>query len=1786
MNGTWFQHLSQRGFWARLILGWVLLFGALPTVAPVPVDAQTSNPAPVQMFYVTLPEADALTVFDAVNSDAGSPIVTYFSIAVGANGTYVYYDQWENGYDSDIANPTDLYSAGNPDGVQIWGNSKAEDGCAPNKNGAAITCTNANDVLNAGDVVIPSSNVPVPRGSAILFDARDKVGASKSIAMARAAWPGNSGGPYTLNAFGHEMYSTAEWGVAYESPVGANTPDDGDMFEYASLSIMAAQNNTTVQIDANGDGTYETTVTLNEGGSYLATGISRGARVQVQNLDEAKPIQVVLLTGDIGSSYESRDMNLLPTSAYGSSYWSPVGVDTDSSGPTRLFLYNPSSNGTIYISCERRSAATITYGPIAPRGVVTHDLSDYQAEHCYASTSTGTATADKIFAIGTVDTDGQNWDWSFTLFPDSFLSTDALVGLGLGRDPTYDGTANNENGSPLWVTPACASGSTYIYVDWNNDGTPDRVDLNGDGDTGDTVDGISENSSNNGMQVTRLRSVRLFEPGLDDEFFDQSGARVWSRTASGVGYGGTPGCKLALAWGEDPSSITQGRPGLDVGTSCPPLRLVEGTKSLALKTDADGDGLLSPGDTATYNITIKNTGAVEEDNIRVYDTVPANTTYNPNSTQKNVGAGWASIPDDGSGTAFPLDVTGGVLLGDLGVGATFYVRFDVALNNIPPGGPVYEELLNCDTVYYSGGTIESCVTSLVASNDWGDLPDSYGTSLAQNGPRHSPSGLKLGSHFDRELQGQPTVPANGDDTAHTTPPPGDDEDGIVLSGTQTAWSKGTGTFQVTVTGSSGCLNAWMDFTNNTGSGVGTAFADGDFVKTGGYDTYSTYSEHIIQNLTVSPGTSTVTVAVPPGLIPLPNIAYAYYFRFRLSPSCGSIAPTGFVTGGEVEDYRFDLTVLPTVAVISRFETFVQGGQVIVEWETAAESNSAGFFLYRQDLSNGQTERVNDQIVPAFLGTTAGGTYRLLDPAAQPGGTYAYSVQEIEAGGPSQLYGPFVVTADQQASAASSLSRQAGVMYERQVRTPSLEAQQPPPEPNTGTDVPADLPESEEEAGRETFNAWLPLVSQAAGHAAPAQEDDSGVSVEATAAVGLAKLTARRSGLYYLAGSDMAPALGLSPSTVTNLIKNTGLKLTNQGQMVAWLAASGNTGIYFYGEGLDSPYTWDNVYWLQKATGQKFSTQSLAAPAAVPLGTFPTSSHAEQNVWAATGLISDPAADYWMWEYVVAGDPNLGRRSFALETDGAAAQGPASLTARFLGLTASGTGADHHARLLLNGTAIGETAWSGAAAHEVSLPIDPALLKDGANTLEVVGLLDAGVPYSVFYVNSFDVSYQRAYQALNDMLAFTSVNNQAVTVYGFSSSNVMVFDLSNPKRPKRITTLKVQASNGAYRVTFKPAVAGVPHLATATAVVPRITTLAADAPSALKGTNGANYLILTTAGLAPPAQALAAYRQGQGLRSQVVDVQDVYDEFNGGVANPQAIRTFLAHAYANWNPPPRYVLLAGAGSYDYKNYTGYGDCLVPPILEGATGILSPADSRYADLAGDDGAPEIALGRLPVLTPDEFEAYTAKVQAYEATDPAGWSRQVLLLADNDDPEAGNFASDSDLLAAGLPAAYSAQKVYLGPLTKAEARSQALAALGAGVGVFNFIGHAGLNTLAAEGLLLSSDVPGLHNSPRLAFLSAATCAVGNYGNPGYRSLGVLLTLQGDGGAGAVFAPTGLGFNQHSVALDQALFQHLFAGDASRAGDATRAALVQFAASGGPRYALDIYTLLGDPALRMVWR
>ena len=146
---------------------------------------------------------------------------------------------------------------------------------------------------------------------------------------------------------------------------------------------------------------------------------------------------------------------------------------------------------------------------------------------------------------------------------------------------------------------------------------------------------------------------------------------------------------------------------------------------------------------------------------------------------------------------------------------------------------------------------------------------------------------------------------------------------------------------------------------------------------------------------------------------------------------------------------------------------------------------------------------------------------------------------------------------------------------------------------------------------------------------------------------------------------------------------------------------------------------------------------------------------------------------------------------------------------------------------------------------------------------------------------------------------------------------------------------------------------------------------------------------------------------------VVTLEDIYDTFNYGVPSPLAIRDFLAYAYAKWGGKKvKYAVLAGKGTYDYKDYRGHGDNLVPVILARTPEGLCAADKMFGDVTGKDGLPEIAIGRLPAVTNAELQAMIAKIKAYENGQGA-WTDKALWIADNAD-DGGDFAQGCNDLA----------------------------------------------------------------------------------------------------------------------------------------------------------------------------
>ncbi|MDY6954278.1 MAG: C25 family cysteine peptidase, partial [Thermodesulfobacteriota bacterium] len=85
------------------------------------------------------------------------------------------------------------------------------------------------------------------------------------------------------------------------------------------------------------------------------------------------------------------------------------------------------------------------------------------------------------------------------------------------------------------------------------------------------------------------------------------------------------------------------------------------------------------------------------------------------------------------------------------------------------------------------------------------------------------------------------------------------------------------------------------------------------------------------------------------------------------------------------------------------------------------------------------------------------------------------------------------------------------------------------------------------------------------------------------------------------------------------------------------------------------------------------------------------------------------------------------------------------------------------------------------------------------------------------------------------------------------------------------------------------------------------------------------------------------------------------------------------------------------------------------------------------------------------------------------------------------------------------------------------------------------------------------------------------------GYDALAEALVLKDGGGSVAVWAPTGLSENTWAKMLDEEFFRAALEGGEKQVGASILRAMEAYYSRGGMASMLDVYTLLGDPALEL---
>ncbi|MEP7164571.1 MAG: Ig-like domain-containing protein [Ferruginibacter sp.] len=489
------------------------------TINPLLVDP-CSEATKTHVYYLPFSENEARISLDSSTNSAfpSNTIRTVVSMKMPYPGMTIVWDQWEDGYEVNALNPMQSTT-------QVWGDGNPYNGIAPGY---------SSDIIPAGGSIVLDNLVPTnPRViSNILYDGRDKITASGQITVTQV-----SGEPsiMAVQCMKTNVSATIDYGTLFTIPAGMDFPSQD--FKYTSLFIRAAQNNTTISIDKDNNGTLETTATINEGQVYHVNGgVLSGATVT-----STAPIGVELHFGG-NDSYSSRDVPIFPASWYYHTYYSPVpttGSSTAIKDTSVVMLYNNLNRSlTINWSSGIPSSGSIT---LPAKKVVRFPLAKSQtAAYKFVNPTGESFTAIEIvdsYTPGGGGNTGLEYDWSFNLIAQNRLTDFATVAWAPG---SIDGTRND---NPVWVT---STNNTTIYVKYNG---------NISGTTGSISPcGMRYDAS---FPLSALNFIRL----LDASDNDQSGLAVFT----------CDGTKLAAVYGEDPSTAVQANPSWDVGSTIQPF---------------------------------------------------------------------------------------------------------------------------------------------------------------------------------------------------------------------------------------------------------------------------------------------------------------------------------------------------------------------------------------------------------------------------------------------------------------------------------------------------------------------------------------------------------------------------------------------------------------------------------------------------------------------------------------------------------------------------------------------------------------------------------------------------------------------------------------------------------------------------------------------------------------------------------------------------------------------------------------------------------------------------------------------------------------------------------------------------------------------------------------------------------------------------------------------------------------------------------------------------------------
>lgn len=495
----------------------------------------------------------------------------------------------------------------------------------------------------------------------------------------------------------------------------------------------------------------------------------------------------------------------------------------------------------------------------------------------------------------------------------------------------------------------------------------------------------------------------------------------------------------------------------------------------------------------------------------------------------------------------------------------------------------------------------------------------------------------------------------------------------------------------------------------------------------------------------------------------------------------------------------------------------------------------------------------------------------------------------------------------------------------------------------------------------------------------------------------------------------------------------------------------------------------------------------------------------------------------------------------------------------------------------------------------------------ALTLETIGN-DAEA-----YLDFAAVQFEAPLQWQGKSFHFRFLNHKEVDSDVFALSRLpkdaMVWKLGEPGKPEAMTLSFTDST--AY---FEDLSDNAKYIAFIPNEVPTPYALGKVESQNLHGLNPAQLIIVTPDSLKHEAIRLAEHRNNiDGVSTEVVILEQIYNEFSSGRREVTAIRDFMRMLYENSSLSKKieYLLLFGDASYDYKGIENGQENLVP-IYQSRSSLHTvhsyASDDYFGFLDSNEGdwaegttasnqihLLDIGIGRLPIRNTREAKDIVDKLIAYQSPSTLGrWRSELGFIADNGDENKHQLRSD--FLASQMENQYPdfiPERLFVGAFpietqgsskTSIAARKKLEEFVADGKLIIDYIGHGSEGGWTNEKILTNGQVLNWRNNRNMPLFITATCEYGRFDDWKRRSGAELSLMNPLGGPIGLLTTTRPVVASTNFDLSSAFYDVAFApinDEMPRLGDIMRLTKNNSISGTLNRN----FSLLGDPSMKLAY-